>query len=323
MAEYDLISNDQITGMGRFLPGGYAIYVMDAHNNMVSHDTVDDTYSNAISVGATYGGNLAVSQYAYDNIVEYNLCYDVNQGVAEDGGAIYTASGATQGNKILNNVVHDVTADINSTVHGYGGWGIYFDSTSQNVYSANNLVYRTSFPSIHQNDGFNNTVTNSILAYGNFGLIDRSHNNASSLTVAHNILLWDINSDQGSFQRGIWSCISTCTSQFSFADNLYWYLNGTPSFFTTNGENQNPMVHTLAQWQALGEDAGSIIANPLFTAASYPTYNFTLASNSPAFSIGFVPFDPSQAGVIPGSTPPPPPTPAAFPLQLLNSGSGF
>jgi hypothetical protein len=235
VAQYVLVQNDEITGVGRFLPGGYAIYVMNSHNNVISHNAISDTYSNGISEGATYGYNLAVQPLAHDNLIEFNLVYNVNQGVAEDGGAIYTASGPAQGNRILNNVVHDVTAYINDTVHGYGGWGIYFDSTSQNVYSANNLVYRTSFPSIHQNDGFNNTVTNSILAFGNLGMIDRSHNNGSSLTVTHNIMLWDINSAQGSMLRGTWNCVATCTSQFLFADNLYWYLNGTPTFFTTNG----------------------------------------------------------------------------------------
>jgi len=323
VAQYVLIKNNEITGVGRFLPGGYGIYVMNSHNNVISHNSISDIYSNGISEGATYGYNLAVQPLAHDNLIEFNLVYDINQGVAEDGGAIYTASGSGQGNKILNNVVHDVTAYLNSTTHGYGGWGIYFDSTSQNVYSANNLVYRTSFPSIHQNDGFNNTVTNSILAFGNFGMIDRSHNNGSSLTVTHNIMLWDINSAQGSFQRGIWTCAATCVSQFSFSSNLYWYLNGSPNFITTSGNNAAGVSHTLAQWQALGEDVGSIVANPMFANPGYPADNFTLASSSPALSIGFVPFNPALAGVMPGTLAPNPTTAAAFPLQLFNPSTGF
>ena len=323
VAQYTLIQNDEISGVGRFLPGGYGIYVMNSHNNVISHNTVDDMYSNGISEGATYGYNIAVPELAHDNTIEFNLVYNINQGVAEDGGAIYTASGSGQGNKILNNVVHDVTAYLNGTVHGYGGWGIYFDSTSQNVYSANNLVYRTSFPSIHQNDGFNNTVTNSILAFGNLGMVDRSHNNGSSLTVTHNIMFWDINSAQGSMLRGVWGCSSTCASQFYFASNLYWYLDGTPNFITTSGNGGTPISHTLGQWQSLGEDSGSIIANPLFANPSYPADNFTLAANSPARAIGFVPFNPAVAGILPGSLALNPSTSSAFPLQLFNPSTGF
>jgi hypothetical protein len=323
VAQYTLIQNDEITGLGRFLPGGYGIYVLDSHNNLISHNSISDLYSNGISVGGTYGYNIAIPQLAHDNTIEFNLVYNVNQGVAEDGGGIYTASGTAQGNKILNNVVHDVTAYLNATTHGYGGWGIYFDSTSQNVYAANNLVYRTSFPSIHQNHGFNNTVTNSILAFGNFGMIDRSANNASSLTVTHNIMLWDINSAQGSLLRGIWSCVGSCTSQFFFSSNLYWYLNGTPNFITTSGNNASPLSHTLAQWQSLGEDLGSIVANPLFANPNYPADNYTLASNSPAFTIGFVQFNPALAGILPGSLAANPATAPAFPLQLFNPSTGF
>jgi hypothetical protein len=322
VAQFTLIQNDEITGLSRFLPGAYGIYVLNSHNNVISHNTVSDVYSNGISEGATYAYNIGLPQLAHDNLIEFNLVYDINEGVAEDGGAIYTASGSAQGDKVLNNVVHDVTAYLNVTTHGYGGWGIYFDSTSQNVYAANNLVYRTSFPSIHQNDGFNNTVTNSILAFGNLGIIDRTHNNASSLTVTHNIIFWDINSAQGSFQRGVWTCVGTCTSQFLFADNLYWYLKGTPSFITTTGNGQVQSL-THAQWQALGEDSGSMIADPMFVGPNYPADNFTLPANSPALGIGFAPFDPSLAGIIPGSLPANPVIPAAFPLQLFNPHTGF
>lgn len=323
VAQYTLIQNDEITGVGRFLPGAYGIYVLNSHNNVVSHNTISDVYSNGISVGGTYEYNIRLPQLAHDNLVEFNLVFNVNQGVAEDGGAIYTASGTAQGNRILNNVVHDVTAYLNATTHGYGGWGIYFDSTSQNVYAADNLVYRTSFPSIHQNDGFNNTVTNNILAFGNLGVIDRSHNNGSSLIVAHNIMLWDINSAQGSLLRGIWTCTGSCASQFLFSNNLYWYLNGTPNFITTNGNNPKPLSHTLAQWQSLGEDQGSIVADPMFADPNYPADNFTLASSSPALGIGFVPFDPGLAGILPGSLVPNLITGPAFPLQLFNPSTGF
>ncbi|MGI0079447.1 MAG: right-handed parallel beta-helix repeat-containing protein, partial [Nitrososphaerales archaeon] len=211
VAQYALIQNDLIEGTGRFLPAGYGIYILNSHNNMVGHNLIYDTYANAIgAAGGTYEYNINLPTLAHDNMIEYNLIYNINQGVTQDGGAIYTADGPAQGNRILNNVVHDVTADLNATTNGYGGWGIYFDSTSQNVIAENNLVYRTSHPSIHQNDGFNNTVTNNILAFGNLGIIDRAHNNASSLQVTHKIIYWDINSapPENSFQRGIWTCYS-------------------------------------------------------------------------------------------------------------------
>lgn len=321
VAQYTLIQNNVIEGTGRFLPAGYGIYILNSHNNLVSHNLIYDTYANAIgAAGGTYESSINLPQLAHDNTIEFNLIYNVNQGVTQDGGAIYTANGPAQGNKILNNVVHDVTADLNASTGGYGGWGIYFDSTSQNVVAENNLVFRTSYPSIHQNDGFNNTVTNNILAYGNLGIIDRSHNNASSLTVTHNIIYWDINSAEGSFQRGIWTCSGTCASQFTFSNNLYWYLGGAPTFITAFPVKS----YTLSQWQtSLGEDIGSMVANPMFANPSYPNDNYTLLAGSPALSVGFVPFNPNQAGRFASAILNPPAQQPAFPLQLLNPNTGF
>lgn len=313
VAQGVLVWNTEIAHIGRFLPGSNGVYILNSHDNIVGHDLIFDTYSNAVSVGGTYEYDIKLPQLAHDNIVEYNLVYDINQGVMEDGGALYTASGTAQGNVIQDNVVHDVVANLNSSIRGYGGWGIYFDSTSQNVVARDNLVYRTSFPSIHQNDGFNNTVTNNVLAFGGEGLIDRSHDNASSLFVSHNIFYYDVGSVAGSMQRGIWKCFSSCQSQFQFTSNLYWYTQESPTFFT--GTSFSPQTMTFSQWQALGEDQGSVVANPLF--ADVQEYNFTLSAGSPALGVGFVPFDQSAAGLLRGTTYGVPPVPPAFILIPL------
>lgn len=316
VAQHVLIWNSVVADIGRFLPGGNGVYILNSHDNVVGHDVIYGTYSNAVSVGGTYSYNAALPQLAHDNLVEYVLAFDVNQGVAEDGGALYTASGTAQGNVLKDNVVHDVVADINASIHGYGGWGIYFDSTSQNVVAEDTLVYRTSFPSIHQNDGFNNTVTNNILAFGGEGIIDRTHNNASSLIVTHNIVYYDNGYVLGSMQRGVWECSATCTSQFTFSSNLYWFAGGQPVFYTSMPQKD----YDFQQWQSLGEDAGSVVANPLF--ANPQGSDFSLPSNSPAFSVGFVPFDPSQAGLLGGASYAVPFVPQSF-TTTVAPPSGF
>jgi hypothetical protein len=106
-------------------------------------------------------------------------------------------------------------------------------------------------------------------------------------------------------------------------DNLYWYIGGTPNFITTNGMNPTPISHTISGWQALGEDPGSVVENPQFTDSAYPAYHFTLAAGSPAFGIGFVPFDSRLAGTLPGSVAGAPVVAPASSLQLLNPASGF
>jgi hypothetical protein len=331
VAQSSLIENNVISGIGRFLPAGYGIYVLNSHNNMIDHNVVYDGYNVAIGVGATYRYNYNVPDLAHDNVVQYNLVYDLGQGVTNDMGGVYTAVYSATGTKILNNVIHDVTHDPGSVSilgsAGYGGWGIYFDAGSSNVVAENNLVYRTSQTSLHHNFGVNNTVANNIFAFGAQGLLDRSHDNDSiSLTIYHNIFYWDKNSAQGSLQRGVWSCTDTisqaavpCSSRFLLYSNLYWLRGGTPTFLTTRPAK----TYSFPQWQGIGEDASSNIADPMFYNPNSPADNFTLRAGSPAISLGFVVFNPNQAGRFPNSILASPTLPAAFPTQLLDPNTDY
>jgi hypothetical protein len=72
----------------------------------------------------------------------------------------------------------------------------------------------------------------------------------------------------------------------------------------------------------MGEDVNSIIEDPRFANPKYPADDFSLLAGSPASKIGFVPFDPKQAGLT-SPLPRPPAQPPAFPLQLLNPAGDF
>jgi hypothetical protein len=68
--------------------------------------------------------------------------------------------------------------------------------------------------------------------------------------------------------------------------NLYWHAGGGPIDFAGK---------TFAEWQVSGKDAGSIIADPLFSDPA--SGDFRLSEDSPASTIGFQPFDFSKAGI--------------------------
>jgi hypothetical protein len=80
---------------------------------------------------------------------------------------------------------------------------------------------------------------------------------------------------------------------FSFTNNLYYAGNTstTVPLFNATGKT----AEGFAKWQAHGKDEGSKIADPKFESAS----KFTLASDSPAIKLGFVPISISHVGPLP------------------------
>ena len=68
-------------------------------------------------------------------------------------------------------------------------------------------------------------------------------------------------------------------------NNLWWDYSGKPVF------NDRDWKY----WTTSGNEPGGVLADPKF--ADPDNFDFTLAPDSPAFKIGFRPFDPSQAGL--------------------------
>ncbi len=319
------IGNNLITGGGRVLAGAYGIHVGDAHHILIEHNEVSDFYNNAVGVG--FNWNYSCNR-SHDNIVQFNHLHNLGQGVTSDMGGVYYLSGLNTGNKILNNKVHDVNHD----PAGYGGWGLYTDQGALGVLVQNNLVYRTTDASLHVNSSPTapptstppNVFSNNILVYGGMGAMAR-HNDTTFLSFQfqNNVFFYD----KPTTQYGYWYCQgkTVCTDYFQFDNNLYFdkaVNGGQPGkpFFKTPyaavNSIEQPQITWLgfAQWQAQGEDVHSLFADPLFVNPAADDY--TLSANSPAFSLGFVAFDPSQAGRLPTATLQAPAVAAGYPPLL-------
>jgi hypothetical protein len=330
VAQYVLVQNNLIRGGGRVQPSGIGtgVLVGNAHHNTITHNEIHDFYNGAIGVGLTWGitGN---SSLTHDNMISYNLLYDLGQGVTDDMAGIYFASSATTGNQVLNNVIHDVThAWIDPD--GYGGNGIYFDQGTSNVVARNNLVYRTSSASLFNNmsdrtnDIYpqNNVADNNIFSYSGLYTFNHGGVNPSSITLTRNIIYYNTG-----LQGGKWTCYDVgksnqpvpCATRFLLDHNMYWNsANKAVSFITTDPINSRTRTkYDLSQWQFVGEDVHSLNADPLFVNPGYPADDFTLQAGSPANKIGFVPFDPSQAGRLTAPIPPVVIAPS-FPLQPMS-----
>lgn len=287
----NVIEDCRLSQLGQIFPSASGIFVQNSGGNRVLHNTLHDLPYSGISVGLNFDFVPSVSQ---NNIVENNHLREVVR-LMHDGGAIYT-QGQMRGTVIKNNLVHDVGA-------GTLGVGIYLDGSTADVTVENNLIYRASNFAFHQSRAGrtqpkNNLVRNNIFALSGekeVQLADAEQGFAA-FRLERNILLAEKDAIYGAGHAS-----SVAQPRFLTASNLLWSLNGPPIIARDGArpweKNQSLDALSFSQWQTLGQDQGSLVADPLFKDAR--NGDFSLAAASPASKIGFVPFDVSGVGARP------------------------
>jgi parallel beta-helix repeat protein len=261
------VNDNDIHDLGLVYPSAIGVWVGQSSRNTISHNHIHDLYYTAISVGWTWG--YAANQCA-GNIVEFNHLHHIGKEMLSDMGAIYTL-GVQPGTAIRNNLIHDVRS------FTYGGWGIYPDEGSSNMTIENNIVYRTKSAGFHQHYGQENLVRNNVFALGEeFQLMRTRAEDHISFTFDGNIVYFDSGGLLGNNWTG---------NQFHMNHNVYWDARGGPVLFSGG---------SLAEWRQRGQDADSLVADPLFVNAA--NYDFTLLPDSPAWKLGWKKIDMSTVG---------------------------
>lgn len=247
------------------------VLVRDSGYNRVQHNLIHDLYYTGISCGWSWGYGLTAT---IDNRIEYNHIYNIGKKLLSDMGGIYTL-GLQPGGIIRGNVIHDVEN------YAYGGWGIYNDEGSSGFLVEKNLVYRTNTAGYNMHYGQDELIRNNIFAFAKEDNIGRGRQEQHrSFIFEHNIVVWDHQHPmfEGYANSPYWDHIA-------LNNNLYW---------NTAGTGVNFCGKSLGQWQEMQRDAGSLEADPQFVDAAKDDYR--LKPTSPAFAIGFKPFDSSLAG---------------------------
>lgn len=336
VAQFTTVENNVFSGFGRVTPGTFAISQGDGHDNLYTHNDIYDGYQTGIKICALScpPGN-SNSHGAFNNTASFNHIYNIGQGVLDDmGGVYFNTDPAATGNQALNNRIHDVNDASTLDADGYGGQGIYLDANTSNTLVQNNLVYRTAGTTQAetcgpQTAGTTNTIKNNIFAYGRLGTKQEGcvppASGVLQFTFSNNLVYFD----RGYVQTGYAYCMNgPCTEVQKYSDNMYCYAPGAacalPSnpFYTTSsaGRTQSTYYASLSAWQSgTGEDSGSVVQNPGFANPVYPNDDYSLAESP---GVGFVVFDPNQAGRSNPIIPPPTVIPS-FTTALFNPATDF
>jgi hypothetical protein len=262
------VADNEIAHCGRLTAEAVGVFVGDNADNQIVRNHIHDLFYSGISVGSVQ--DFGPSQ-ATGNVIEYNHVHDVGQGLLSDLAGIYTCS--TPDTRIRFNLVHHVVR------RDYGGWGIYPDEGSHDLLIQNNVVFRCQDGALFAHHNRKITAENNIFAL-NRAQIERGGIGGFELTCRRNIVYFTDGKavgDYGSANCGRDVC--------AFDSNLYWNASGKPVLFGAKD---------LAQWQAIGQDQNSLIADPMFVAPEKG--DFRLRAGSPAAKIGFEAWDFSAVG---------------------------
>jgi hypothetical protein len=245
--QFATVENNIVQGYSRVFAAGVGIAQGNGHDISYLHNDVTDGYHAGLSV--CMAGCPAHTANGFNITAGYNHIWNVMQGITSDTGAIYFSiggrDGSGAGNKILNNLVHDVTdssaIDDGIPGYGYGGHGIFLDHKSAGIEVANNVVFRVSDSNIALHEGpppgsEGNAIRNNIFALARKSMFkfsapwapDGCADRRLRVSLVGNIFEFDRNDSTGF--RVNQGCAYSCGLDFdkfeNFQANLYWRSGG-------------------------------------------------------------------------------------------------
>ncbi|WP_285577560.1 right-handed parallel beta-helix repeat-containing protein [Geothrix limicola] len=257
--------------------GGIVLEGVGASGNDVSHNAIHDT--------SRYG--ISLKEPGEKNVIAFNRIQNTNLETYDSGGIEVTQHDRAfrSGSAIRNNLVADTIGF--SSIFGepiYMSWGIYLDSFASGYEVSGNVVCRTWNGGVMLQGGKENRVTNNVFVDGQVsqGTIANYQGQSSGLKVNANILAFSspeaVAFDTGTLGPGV----------LQMDRNLYFPPGGVPPVFTSPGAER------FSEWQGLGRDAASLVADPRFRMAKGDDY--ALRPGSPAFRLGFKALPLDQVG---------------------------
>ena len=244
-----------------------------APGNLIAHNDIHDVPRYAIGIKMNQG----------NHVVEYNDLRRTNLETNDTGGIEScirneNAAGNTYRYNLVLDSVGMKTQSDGTILTPFFTWGIYMDDHSSHAHIVGNICVRNTTGGVNIHGGRENVIENNILA-------DSADYQASFSNIGTQMV-------QNTFRRNIlyrlqpagqmlqiWGfnpqVLAACDS------NLYWQTAAQPGDQPALSLAGRP----LAEWQKLGYDTNSVVADPLFEDAEHDDYR--LRADSPAWKLGF------------------------------------
>jgi len=313
------VVNNHIYEVGVFYKYDVGVYCMGV-GNVVSHNLIHSVPRSGIS----FNGN--------DHLIEYNHIYDVNK-ETKDSGIIYCSQvdWTKRGNIIRYNYLHGSGGyGFNRTTgqwaSPYYTWGIYIDDWSSGTLVYGNIVTDTANGGVFIHSGRDNVIENNILINGAEYQMTYSAWPVTNSTAQYWLpkmfaTVQNVGSAYAKYPllSNITSVeVGAAMSGNSFVRNIVDYDDPNAqlyaifhsSDFSTTVSDYNVLYHNelplkvaildstnqpWENWKGKGLDQHSIVSDPKI--ADISRGNFTLASDSPALSLGFIPIPFDKIGI--------------------------
>lgn len=267
--------------------------------NVASHNVIHDVPRDGIFINgklnvAEYNDIRNTMLYTADNAAIALRQHDVNQAVRNVGNVL-------RFNRLLDTVGYGSYPHCTHPGEGFGSpfcsFGIYLDGSICGVTVYGNIIARTGGDSVFVQFGGDNKIENNIFVegdakrtqfdamvfFGTFMFTDsqgKYKDQEPPNQFRHNIFSYG-GPKTDLYRVGHWDNSEWNPRQAQFESNLIWH-QGQP---ITVAMNRNAASETLAQWQAQGHDAASLVADPMFVDPKNDDYR--LQPGSPAYRIGF------------------------------------
>ncbi len=281
-----VVEDNSILDFGRVFHQGVGVLLMRAYGCRVAHNEIARGCYTGISCGWSWGYRDTIT---HNNLLENNLIHDIGQGVLSDMGGIYLL-GAQPGTVVRGNHIYGVESA------AYGGWGIYPDEGSSHILVEHNWVHDLQGAAFRMHFGRELVVRDNVFAATREEALvgigrQESH---TSATLMHNVLLGPAPAlYQGGYSADVRFVFRTDANLIGFS------AGAVPPCRNADHCEGAPKSVSFREWQKVGHDRHSVVADPR---ARVVGRNLVFPANSPAFKVGFRPYDWSVCG--PRRTPP-------------------